>query len=259
VTIATTRTSRFVTALLVGLATLVIALASGTEADAAGGVTCLGLTATHAGTNGNDTITGTDGPDVIAGLGGKDVIYGLGGDDIICGGTGGDRIEGGSGADRIFGGLGHDLLKGGPGADTIKAGIGNDWVYGNQSTDSVHGMSGSDVCIAETEKGCEMDYRGIRDVEEWRDLVDEYFGARGQTNNALAVMRCESRGDPFAVGPGSNPPLGLFQHLKSYWPARAANAGWPGATAFHPEANVAATYWLYDYYDNWSPWGGCGP
>jgi hypothetical protein len=122
-------------------------------------------------------------------------------------------------------------------------------------------MSGSDVCIAETEKGCEMDYRGIRDVEDWRDLTDEYFGDIGQTNNALAVMDCESRGDPFSVGPagGNGPPLGLFQHLEYYWPGRAAGAGWPGATAFHPEANIAATRYLYDYYDNWSPWGGCAP
>ncbi len=257
--LTTTNTARLVAAALVALATLAIALTTAPEADAARGVTCLGLAATHAGTDGNDTITGTDGPDVIAGLEGKDVIYGLGGDDIICGGPGGDRIEGGGGADRIFGGLGHDLLKGGTGADTIKGGIGNDWVYGNQSTDSVNGKSGADVCIAETEKGCEMDYRGIRDVEEWRDLVDVYFGDIGETDNALGVMECESRGNPFAVGPGSNPPLGLFQHLESYWPGRAANAGWPGATAFHPEANIAATYWLYDYYDNWSPWGGCAP
>ena len=259
VNLTLTNTSRLVVGLFAALATLVIILAVGSEANAAGGVTCLGLPATHAGTTGDDTITGTEGADVIAGLGGRDVIYGLGGDDIICGGPGGDRIEGGGGDDRLFGGLGHDLLRGGTGADTIKAGVGHDWSYGNQSNDFVHGMAGADVCIGETEKGCEMDYRGTRNVEEWRNLVEQYFGDIGQTNNALAVMECESRGDPMAVGPGSNPPVGLFQHLKSYWPGRAANAGWPGAHAFHPEANIAATLWLYDYYGNWGPWGGCAP
>jgi hypothetical protein len=248
------------TALFVAAASVVIVVATMSEADAAGGATCLGLPATHSGTEGDDVITGTNGPDVIAGLAGRDVIDGGGGDDIICGGPGGDRIDGGDGDDRIFGGLGHDLLKGGKGADTIRAGIGHDWVYGNQSTDTVHGLSGADVCIAESEKGCEMDYRGTRDVEEWRLLAEIYFGDIGQTNNALDVMDCESQGNPFAVGPGGNPPLGLFQHLESYWPGRAANAGWPGAAAFHPEANMAATRWLYDAAGGWWPsWGGCAP
>ena len=37
---------------------------------------------------------------------------------------------------------------------------------------------------------------------------------------------------------------GLFQHLPQYWAERAANSGFPGANAFNPEANIAASAYL---------------
>lgn len=232
---------------------LVIGIAP--DADAAP-LTCFGQEVTHQGTPGNDIIDGTEGDDVISGLGGDDIINGLGGDDIICAGTGADFVYGNDGNDFIFGGLGHDVLHGSAGNDRIWAGIGNDWVYGGKGSDDMtHGMAGSDVCIAETEWGCEMDYRGKRDVEEWRDLVDKYFGATGETDFALVVMECESEGDPFAVGGSASRPLGLFQHIEREWDRRARLAGFEGATAFHPEANIAAAEWLvHAPGGGWSHW-----
>ncbi|WP_183093892.1 calcium-binding protein [Nocardioides stalactiti] len=80
-------------------------------ADAA--VTCRGVSATHVGTEGPDTINGTDGRDVVAALGGDDTVFGFEGDDLICLGDGND----------VAYGLG--------GTNTFVPGVGNDYVYGN--------------------------------------------------------------------------------------------------------------------------------
>lgn len=81
-----------------------------------------------------------------------------------------------------------------------------------------------------------------RAAEGWRDLVAAYFPA-DQVDKALAVMWCESRGDPGAYNSSSGA-SGLFQHLAKYWPERASKAGWGGADVFDPEANTAVAAWL---------------
>jgi len=79
-------------------------------------------------------------------------------------------------------------------------------------------------------------------VERWRPLVARYFPA-DLVEEALAVMACESRGDPAIVNPLSGT-AGLFQHHPADWPARAAVAGFAGATPDDPEANTAVAAWL---------------
>ena len=79
-------------------------------------------------------------------------------------------------------------------------------------------------------------------VERWRPLVGAYFPP-GLVDEALAVIRCESLGDPDIVNPVSGA-SGLFQHIPRYFPERAAAAGFPGASPFDPEANIAAAAWL---------------
>lgn len=79
-------------------------------------------------------------------------------------------------------------------------------------------------------------------VERWRALVGGYFPAE-LVEPALAVIACESLGDPAVVNPISGT-AGLFQHHPQYWPERAAAAGFPGAPAEDPEANIAAAAWL---------------
>jgi hypothetical protein len=89
-------------------------------------ITCKGLNATIAGTNGNDVRTGTPGRDVIAGLGGSDTLSGIAGNDVICGGAGKDLLKGGKGKDSLLGQKGKDALRGGGGKDLCKGGKGTD-------------------------------------------------------------------------------------------------------------------------------------
>ena len=87
--------------------------------------------------------------------------------------------------------------------------------------------------------------------EFWRAVVAEHFGAN--TNRALAVMGCESGGNPNAKNPYSSA-SGLFQHLATYWPERSAQAGLAGASIWSPSANIAVAAWLSDGGSDWSHW-----
>jgi hypothetical protein len=79
-------------------------------------------------------------------------------------------------------------------------------------------------------------------VEQWRKLVEKYFKYQHVTW-ALNIIKCESGGNPNAYNSSSGA-SGLFQHLKQYWPARATAAGFPGASPFNAEANIAASAYL---------------
>jgi hypothetical protein len=83
-----------------------------------------------------------------------------------------------------------------------------------------------------------------RDVEEWRPLVSDYFRA-GIVDDALAVMDCESRGNPLALNPVSGA-AGLFQFIPNTWEWASENAGFAGASPFEPEANIASAAWLVE-------------
>jgi hypothetical protein len=91
-----------------------------------------------------------------------------------------------------------------------------------------------------------------RDVEVWRPLVETYF-APADVARALAVISCESSGDPNAKNPRSSA-SGLFQHLGRFWQERSVDAGLPGADIFDPTANVAVAAWLVYEGGGWSHW-----
>jgi hypothetical protein len=91
-------------------------------------------------------------------------------------------------------------------------------------------------------------------VERWRGLVDRYFTGVGETEHALAIIRCESVGDPDAVNPSSGT-AGLFQHRPELWAARSAAAGIPGADIFDPASNIEVAAWLA-HEDGWQHWSG---
>lgn len=65
-------------------------------------------------------------------------------------------------------------------------------------------------------------------------------------NMMLRIARCESGFNPLArnrnyrAGSYGNP-VGLFQHVEGYWPARANKYGYPGASVFDPVANANVT------------------
>ncbi|HUU61114.1 MAG TPA: peptidoglycan-binding protein, partial [Acidimicrobiia bacterium] len=124
--------------------------------------------------------------------------------------------------------------------------------------DSLTGGPGFDTCNSpEGGTGCEST-RGLRrgapwnaaSVEEWRSAVTEAFLERGleaEIEHAMAIVACESLGDPFITAP-SNPEgahvVGLFQHKDIYWERRAAAAGLPGASALDPAANARVAAWM---------------
>lgn len=95
-------------------------------------------------------------------------------------------------------------------------------------------------------------------AEGWRLLVEHFFEPP-DVDRALAVMSCESNGDPDAKNPRSTA-SGLFQHLASQWGPRAEAIGYPDAGVFDPVANVAAAAWLVYHGGGWSHWNaskGC--
>ena len=95
-------------------------------------------------------------------------------------------------------------------------------------------------------------------VEDWRPLIEQFFEP-GHASRALRIITCESGGRANAKNPISTA-SGLFQHLGSLWPGRAAKAGWEGADVFDPVANVAVAAWLVYEDGGWSHWSssaGC--
>lgn len=88
----------------------------------------------------------------------------------------------------------------------------------------------------------------------WRPVVAAHFPAN-QVNRALAVIWCESKGNPNAANPRSSA-RGLFQHLERYWPARSSKAGYAGASILNPEANTAVAAYLVRT-SGWHHWRNC--
>jgi uncharacterized repeat protein (TIGR01451 family) len=124
-----------------------------------GAATCRGVTATIAGTSGDDLLVGTGGVDVIVGFGGGDRIVSLAGRDLICAGSGRDEVISGSAADRVFAGPGRDRVLGRGGPDALRGSAGNDVLKGGRGADRLRGGGGFDTCRggpgADSIRGCE--------------------------------------------------------------------------------------------------------
>jgi soluble lytic murein transglycosylase-like protein len=84
-------------------------------------------------------------------------------------------------------------------------------------------------------------------VERWRDLVAAYFPA-SEVDTALAVMACESGGDPNAYNPSGA--SGLMQVLASW----ADNFGVLPDQLFDPETNIwiASELWADGGWTHWA-------
>ena len=94
-------------------------------------------------------------------------------------------------------------------------------------------------------------------VERWRGIASSYFPS-AWVESALRIIQCESLGDPEAYNPYSGA-SGLFQFLPGTWAVISPKAGFGGASAFDPEANIGTAAWLATYYQNlgrnpWTPW-----
>lgn len=98
---------------------------------------------------------------------------------------------------------------------------------------------------------------GVDPVTRWRPLVEEYF-PQELVDQALAIIECESNGDPTARNPRSSA-TGLFQFLSRTWENASGPAGFEGASPLDAEANVAAAAWLVDFsldagHSAWKHW-----
>lgn len=82
-------------------------------------------------------------------------------------------------------------------------------------------------------------------IQRWVPLVERYFPSELVTE-ALAIIDCESGGDPNATNPRSSA-AGLFQFIDGTWEYASEQAGFAGAPPDDPEANVAAAAWLVEY------------
>ena len=94
-------------------------------------------------------------------------------------------------------------------------------------------------------------------IEQWRPLVATYFPS-SRVDEALAILQCESLGDPDAYNPYSGA-SGLYQFLPSTWASTSPKAGFSSASPFDPEANVGTAAWLANRYHElgqgyWAPW-----
>jgi hypothetical protein len=107
------------------------------------------------GTDGPDNLKGMKGEDEIHGLGGNDYFFGGGGNDVIYGGPGNDTpVDGGKGDDVIYGGDGNDqTLVGGEGEDVIYGGDGNDHLLAvDWQRDKLYCGKGKDRYLADNER-----------------------------------------------------------------------------------------------------------
>jgi RTX calcium-binding nonapeptide repeat (4 copies) len=80
------------------------------------------------------SLDGGDGDDTIRGLGGSDYIYHQSGDDVVYEGGGDDDLVPDSGNDVIYGGAGNDFLASNDdGGDKLYCGAGRDKYYANKN------------------------------------------------------------------------------------------------------------------------------
>ncbi len=90
-------------------------------------------------------------------------------------------------------------------------------------------------------------------VERWRSLIEAHF-LPGDVEKGIAVIACESSGDPLAENKISSA-RGLWQHLGKYWELRSRQAGIEGASTWDPEASTIVAAWLvYSTGNSWDHW-----
>lgn len=77
---------------------------------------------------------------------------------------------------------------------------------------------------------------------------------RGGVRKAMRIARRESGFEPRAYNP-SGPYLGVYQHVRAYWPRRARQMGLGGKSAFNGRANVLVSIKMIHKH-GWGPWGG---
>jgi hypothetical protein len=90
-------------------------------------------------------------------------------------------------------------------------------------------------------------YPYVEGVEQWRPMVDYYWGKHGATTAMLKIMECESRGRWWVYNEQGSGAAGLFQIMpmwKKVW----------GGDYLDPWINAATAYqiWLVQGYGAWA-------
>ena len=85
-------------------------------------------------------------------------------------------------------------------------------------------------------------------------LVLGFLVWRHDRHSALYIADRESHFHPRAYNAWSGA-MGVYQHLRRYWPGRAFAYGFRGWSGFNARANIIVTMRLVRRLGNWSPWG----
>ena len=81
-----------------------------------------------------------------------------------------------------------------------------------------------------------------------------YYRVPAGASKALAIADRESHFYPRAYNAWSGA-MGVYQHLRRYWPGRAFAYGFRGWSGFNARANIIVTMKMVRRLGNWSPWG----
>jgi len=95
--------------------------------------------------------------------------------------------------------------------------------------------------------------RGPRYVRRLIVCAARHWQVPGGASTAVSVAWRESRFHADAYNPSGAE--GVYQHLYQYWPGRAAEFGFRGASAFNARVNVIVTMKMVRRIGSWSPWG----
>ena len=96
-------------------------------------------------------------------------------------------------------------------------------------------------------------WRGVREVKDTIRCAAHRWEVSGGARKALRVADCESGFNPDARGNGY---AGVYQHVKTAWPDRAATFGFKGASVFNGRANSIVSIRMA-HTGGWGPWKGC--
>lgn len=102
----------------------------------------------------------------------------------------------------------------------------------------------------------------IESAARYRDpvrgaIIDATAKYRIDRDRFISMAKCESRLDPNARS-DSGTFLGVTQQHRRYWSARAARAGFRGASPYDPRANVFTAAHMIRHGGGWGHWPHCG-
>jgi Transglycosylase SLT domain len=95
--------------------------------------------------------------------------------------------------------------------------------------------------------------RGPQYVQRLIRCAAIHWRVPGGPQMALFIAWRESHYQPSAYNPSGAE--GIYQHMRQYWPTRAATYGFPHWSPFNARANVIVTMRMVHAMGSWAPWG----